>query len=138
MRISNKELGSIARRAMETAHAPYSNFRVGAALLASSGRVFTGCNIESSSYSLTICAERTAIFKAISEGIHKFSAIAIASVDPGYITPCGACRQVLIDLAGNIDVVMLNGRDRIKVRKLSSLIPVAFTDRNLARSKGKK
>ncbi len=138
MRISNKELGSIARRAMETAHAPYSNFRVGAALLASSGRVFTGCNIESSSYSLTICAERTAIFKAISEGIHKFSAIAIASVDPGYITPCGACRQVLIDLAGNIDVVMLNGRDRIKVRKLSSLIPLAFTDRNLSRSKGKK
>jgi cytidine deaminase len=138
MKTAYRELGEVARRAMLFSHAPYSKFRVGAALLAKSGRVFTGCNIESSSYSLTICAERTAIFKAISEGVHKFTAIAIASVDPGYITPCGACRQVLFDLAGNIDVVLLNGRGKIKVKKVKSLIPLAFSDKNLTRAKSKR
>ena len=126
-----KELVLVARRAQQFAHAPHSNFRVGAALLAKSGRIFTGCNIENSSYSLTNCAERTAIFKAVSEGVREFSAIAIAADGQDYITPCGACRQVLIDLAGNIEIVMVNGKNKTKVSSLNSLIPLAFTSQNL-------
>lgn len=127
----HKELAAIAQRAKLQAHAPYSNFHVGAALLAKNGRIFTGCNIENSSYSLTICAERTAIFKAYSEGIHEFTAIAIASDDPQYTPPCGACRQVLMDLAGNIEIVLSNKKNRIQIIKLKSLLPLAFTSKNL-------
>lgn len=125
------ELAKAARGAMKHAHAPHSHFRVGAALLAKNGRVFTGCNIENSSYSLTICAERTAIFKAYSEGVHEFKAIAIASDDPGFTPPCGACRQVLMDLAGNIEFIMVSANNRLKVIKLNSLLPLAFTSKNL-------
>jgi len=138
MKITNQELAAIARRAMGFAVAPYSNFRVGAALVANTGRVFTGCNIENSSYGLTICAERTALFKAISEGVRDFSAIAIASDDPGFTSPCGACRQVLIELAGNIEVVLVNSKQHLKVHKLNTLIPLAFTAKNLKRSRVKK
>lgn len=133
MRISYQELAKIAQRARLEAHAPYSGFRVGAALLTTSGKVYTGCNVENSSYGLTICAERTAIFKAISEGERHFKAIACASDDSGYTPPCGACRQVLIDLAGNIDFVMVNHKQRIKRLKVKSLIPFAFTEKRLKR-----
>ena len=133
MRKEYKQLVQIARRAKEFAHAPYSRFRVGAALLAENGRVFTGCNVENSSYGLTICAERNAIFKAYSDGVREFSAIAVVSDDPGFTPPCGACRQVLVDLAGNIDFVMANTRGKLKVMKINSLIPMAFTQVNLKR-----
>ncbi|MGB2867332.1 MAG: cytidine deaminase [Bacteroidota bacterium] len=135
-----RELATIAQRAKVRAHAPYSKFRVGAAILTKNGEVFTGCNIENSSYSLTICAERTAIFKAISEGKGKegFKAIAIASDDPGHTPPCGACRQVLIDLAGNIDVILVNPKMKLKTMKLKFLVPMAFTDKNLKRTRRKK
>ncbi len=138
MRKEYRELTQIARRAMQFAHAPYSNFRVGAALLAKNGRIFTGCNVENSSYSLTMCAERTAIFKAYSEGVRDFSAIAVVSDDPGFTPPCGACRQVLMDLAGNVDFIMANSSKKLKVMKVKSLLPLAFTPNNLIRNLGRK
>ena len=122
-----RELALKAREASFNAHVPYSKFRVGSALLAKSGKIFTGCNIESSSYSLTICAERTALFKAISEGEKSFLAIAVASDGPGYTPPCGACRQVLMDLTGNIDCIMIDSQDRTRVMKIKSLLPLAFS-----------
>lgn len=133
-----QKLIKAARLARRRAHAPYSKFRVGAALLGKSGRVFSGCNIESSSYSLTICAERTALFKAISEGEKKFKAIAIVADDKDFTPPCGACRQVLFDLAGNIDIIMVNSEGRIAIAKLDELLPFAFDDKHLSRSKRRK
>jgi cytidine deaminase len=121
--------------AKRRAYAPYSKFRVGAALLASDGRIYSGCNIEISTFALTICAERTAIFKAISEGDRNFKAIAVVSDDPEYTPPCGACRQVLMDLAGNIDFLMVNGAGKVKIVKLEKLLPHAFGQRNLERTR---
>src|SRR5436309_14978950 len=103
-------LVAAARKAMTRAYAPYSKFRVGAALLTSSGRIFTGCNIECSSYSLTLCAERTAIFKALSEGHRRFTAIAIATKTGEFIPPCGACRQVMAEFGPGAKLV-LTGRN---------------------------
>jgi cytidine deaminase len=132
-----KKLVKDAIAAKKRAHAPYSHFRVGAALLASSGRIYSGCNVEISTYALTICAERTAIFKAISEGDRNFKAIAVVSDDPGYTPPCGACRQVLMDLAGNIDFLMVNGKGKVKVLKMNKLLPHAFGQKNLERTRKK-
>jgi cytidine deaminase len=132
-----KKLVKDAIAAKKRAHAPYSRFRVGAALLASSGRIYVGCNVEISTYALTICAERTAIFKAISEGDRNFKAIAVISDDPGYTPPCGACRQVLMDLAGNIDFLMVNGKGNVKVLKMKELLPHAFGQKNLERTRKK-
>jgi len=122
-----------AKAAQLNAHAPYSGFKVGAALLTTSGKVYRGCNIESSSYSLTICAERTALFKAISEGDTEFQAIAVVSSADEMTPPCGACRQVLWDLAGNIDVVLASSK-KTRVIMLKSLLPNAFDSRMLTRS----
>lgn len=132
-----KRLVKDALAAKKRAHAPYSRFHVGAALLASSGRIYVGCNIEISTYALTICAERTAIFKAVSEGDRNFKAIAVVSDDPGYTPPCGACRQVLMDLAGNIDFLMVNGKGNVKVLKMKKLLPHAFGQKNLERTRKK-
>jgi cytidine deaminase len=120
-----------ARKAKQHSYSPYSKFRVGAALLTKSGKIYTGCNIENSSFSLTICAERTALFKAVSETRHKFKAIAIVSDAEDFTPPCGACRQVMIDLAGNIDVVLANGKRQIKIFKLNTLLPLPFNNNNL-------
>lgn len=125
------QLSLAAIEAKKLAMAPYSSFRVGSALLTDDDRIYSGCNIESSSYSLTICAERTAIFKAISEGDRKFKAIAIASDADDHISPCGACRQVISDLCGNIDVIMLNKKGEKKINKVSELLPYAFSDKDL-------
>ena len=116
---------------MRHSYSPYSQFRVGAALLTESGGVYTGCNIESSSFSLTICAERTALFKAVSEGKRKFKAIAISADASEFISPCGACRQVMMDLAGDIDVILTNRRGTMKVLKAGSLLPFPFTGESL-------
>lgn len=133
--VSQKEryqaLARAARTAKLQAYAPYSHFRVGAALLAQDGSIHTGCNIENSSYGLTICAERTAIFKAVSEGKRDFVALAIATDEPGYTPPCGACRQVLFDLAGDIRIIMTNSKTQLKVVRLKSLLPLAFSSKNL-------
>ncbi len=126
-----------AKAARLNAHAPYSRFKVGAALLTTSGKTYKGCNIESSSYSLTICAERTALFKALSEGEREFQAIAIVSSGDEMTPPCGACRQVLWDLAGNIDIILCSSA-RIRVLKLKSLLPFAFDSKILSRSTKRK
>jgi cytidine deaminase len=131
-----KRLVQLARQARRKAHAPYSNFHVGAALLTSSGKVVTGCNIEVSSYSLTLCAERTALFKAISDGHHRFKAIAVATDEDSFTPPCGACRQVLMDLAGDIDFVMSDRSGGVRIMKLSTLLPLPFGAANV-RSRGK-
>jgi len=125
---------SLAKKAVEAklkALPTYSNFYVGAALLTEDGKVYSGGNIESSSYSLTICAERTAIFKAISEGERKFKAIAVAGDTDDFISPCGACRQVISDLCGNIDIIMVNKKNELMVSKTSELLPLAFGDKDL-------
>jgi cytidine deaminase len=125
---------TLAQKAVEAkskALPTYSNFHVGSALLTENDELFIGCNIESSSYSLTICAERTAIFKALSEGARKFKAIAIAADAPGFCPPCGACRQVISDLCGDIDVVMIDHSDNLKIMKISELLPLAFSDKDL-------
>lgn len=125
------QLAEEAIKAKLKAHPPYSNFHVGAALLTADDKVYLGANIENSSYSLTICAERTAIFNAYLEGERKFKAIAIASDAPEFCPPCGACRQVISDLCGNVDIVMVNHKKETKVLKLSELLPFAFGDKDL-------
>ncbi|MEP0861523.1 MAG: cytidine deaminase [Ignavibacterium sp.] len=120
-----------AIEAKQNAYAPYSNFRVGAALLTYDDQIITGCNVEVSSYSLTICAERNAIFQAYSDGRKKFKAIAVAADTKNYISPCGACRQVISDLCGNIDVILINGNNEYQVLKANDLLPFAFSDKEL-------
>ena len=126
-----RRLVAAARRAKRHSYSPYSKFRVGAALLTSRGTTYIGCNIENSSYGLTICAERTAVFKAVSEGEKKFVAIAVTSDSKDFTPPCGACLQVLMDLARGIDFIMADGRGKLKVMKLNDLLPYPFDGNNL-------
>ena len=118
-----------AMAAREKAHAPYSQFAVGAALLAKSGRVYTGCNVENASYGLSICAERTAVFKAVSEGERDFEAIAVVT-DKG-VTPCGACRQVLLEFGEDIQVIAADDAGGYRVFGLQELLPEAFNSEDL-------
>lgn len=127
-----------AREAKKRSHSPYSHFRVGAALLTGSGKVFTGCNIEISTYALTLCAERTAIFKARSEGFTEFTSIAIATDHDEFIPPCGACRQVLMDLGGNLECVLSTRSGRIQSIHLKELLPMAFGPAHLSKKQRKK
>ncbi len=128
--LNYNELWNEAVKAASFSYSPYSKFRVGAALLTKEGKVFTGCNIENASFSLTICAERTAVFKAVSEGISEFSAIAVAgSGDGNYdksCVPCGACLQVLSEFCGDDFVIVLSDG----AHKLSEFLPLRFTDKN--------
>ena len=126
-----KSLAHLAIESKKNAFAPYSKFHVGAALLTSGGKIYTGCNVESSSYGLTMCAERTAVFKAYSEGERSFTAIAIAADTSDFCPPCGACRQVLSDLCGDIDVILVNSSGETALHKLSSLLPLAFGIKDL-------
>ena len=126
-----KHLAESAIKAKQNAIPTYSNFFVGASVLTNEGKVYSGCNIESSSYSLTICAERNAIFKAVSEGEREFKAIAVAGDTEDYISPCGACRQVNSDFCGEIDVILVNGNGDYIVKKTSELLPFAFGDKDL-------
>jgi cytidine deaminase len=134
MKNKYRELAKAAQDIKRNAFSPFSKFKVGAAILTEDGTIFSGCNIENSSYGLTICAERVAIFNAVSSGASKFTAIAVVSDDPDFTPPCGACRQVLLELAGNIDFVMMDSKNRYKIMKLTSLLPFAFTEKNLKRS----
>lgn len=115
-----------AVNAQKKAIAPYSHFNVGAALLTKSGKVYKGINIESSSYSLTICAERVALFKALSEGERDFDSIAIVADGDELCPPCGACRQVLWDFAPDLKVILANAKGDMKEYKLRELFPAAF------------
>ena len=119
-------LVAAAAQARRHAAAPYSKFRVGAALLSEDGRVFTGCNVESASYGLTVCAERTAVFKALSEGVRGFRAVAVVTGAKEPTAPCGACRQVLWDQCRDIDVVMQTTGGRRVEHRLAALLPYAF------------
>ncbi len=124
----NKMLINAAKDAMEHSYSPYSEFKVGAALLADDGKIYKGCNIENSSYGATICAERTAIFKAVSEGARGIIKIAIVSSSGEHTFPCGICRQVLVEFAREDTVVLLEGSGGTTVEEyaLSELIPYAF------------
>jgi len=119
-------LQAAALAVRENAHAPYSKFRVGAALEDAGGRVHTGCNIENATYGLTLCAERVAVFKAISEGVREFRRIAIAADTDTLTPPCGACRQILWEFCGDIEMVLLNPRGKSEVLRLKELFPRAF------------
>ena len=118
--------------ARKHAHAPYSGFLVGAAIECADGRTFGGCNIESSSYGLTCCAERTAAFAAIAAGARKFRRIAVATDAARITPPCGACRQVLWDLCGDIEILLGNAAGETRTFQLSDLFPDPFDANSLA------
>lgn len=125
--MTDNELMELAEKACENAYAPYSEFKVGAALLTSDGRVFTGCNVENSSYGAGICAERTAAVKAVSEGAVSFSAIAIANGGGGLTFPCGICRQFLSEFAEEgFRVVLRNDKGSLEIFTLEELMPHGF------------
>lgn len=108
------------------AHAPFSNFRVGAAVEDESGRIFTGCNVENATYGLTVCAERVAIFKAISEGARKFRRVAVAADTDSLTPPCGACRQILWEFCGDVEITLVNPRGKTETLRLGALFPRPF------------
>jgi cytidine deaminase len=126
MSMTPKALMAEAVKARKRAYAPYSRFAVGAALLAKDGSVYLGCNVENASYGLTICAERNAVWKAVSEGVTEFTAIAVTARDGLGAPPCGSCRQVLHEFAPNALVYWRDARGRILKRKLTELLPEAF------------
>ena len=111
------KLVAAAKAVRENAHAPYSNFRVGAALRAKSGRVYTGCNVENSTYGLTACAERVAIFKAVSEGERGFDAIAVVAQTDKLTPPCGACRQIIWEFCGDVEIILANLKGGVEVHR---------------------
>jgi cytidine deaminase len=119
-------LSQSALAARDHAHAPFSNFRVGAALEDISGRVHTGCNVENATYGLTVCAERVAVFKAISEGAREFRRIAIAADADQLTPPCGACRQILWEFCGDLEIILVNPRGATESMKLRDLFPRPF------------
>lgn len=122
-----EHLVDLARKVRERAFAPYSGFKVGAVVEARDGRIFTGCNIENSSYGLSLCAERVAVFKAISEGVFDLIRVAVIADAHSPVRPCGACRQVLSDILGaEGEVVMANLKGAIEVKKVRDLLPTPF------------
>jgi cytidine deaminase len=122
----NQRLLDAALAAREHAHAPFSGFRVGAALEDASGRIHTGCNIENATYGLTLCAERVAVFKAVSEGVRDFRRIAVAADTDSLTPPCGACRQILWEFCGDIEVILTNLRGASESLRLAELFPRPF------------
>ncbi|RYD04091.1 cytidine deaminase [Desulforamulus aquiferis] len=131
MIITAEKLIEMALIARDNAYTPYSKFKVGAALLTKDGKVFSGCNVENASYGLACCAERTAIFKAVSEGHRDFDAIAVVADVPEYCSPCGACRQVLAEFGGNIQVHMGNLKGQYRTSKVEDLLPGFFGPKDL-------
>ena len=132
--MDEKKLIGKALDAREKAYVPYSNFRVGAAILMENGEVYTGCNIEIASYSPTICAERTAIFKAVSEGKRNIKAIAVVG-DSDYTYPCGVCRQVIREFGKDAIIIVANSEEDYKKYTLNELLPHSFGPENLEENK---
>ena len=130
--MTREELKAAAVAMLDRAYCPYSHFAVGAALECADGTVFTGCNIENAAFSPTICAERTAVAKAVSEGHTDFVRIAIAGRSADFCVPCGVCRQVLREFAPNIEIICLNGKGEEQVFTLSQLLPHSFGPEFLA------
>ncbi|MEA4988479.1 MAG: cytidine deaminase [Anaerovorax sp.] len=123
--MNEKELYRKAKQALEYSYAPYSRFRVGAALLTTSGEVFTGVNVENSSFGGTICAERTAFVKAISEGFQDFTALAVTSSE-GEVYPCGICRQFMFEFGDNLKIITGDDEDHLNVIEITELLPKGF------------
>lgn len=121
------ELVEEALKAKEKAYAPYSHFRVGAALQTADGKIYTGCNVENASFGLAICAERVAIFKAISDGCQDFKAIAVVGDSDNFCSPCGSCRQVMAEFAPEMPVIMVGANKDYQVQKVRELIPGYFS-----------
>jgi cytidine deaminase len=122
-----EQLIELATQVRELAYAPYSKYKVGAVVESSDGRIFTGCNVENSSYGLTMCAERNALAKAVSEGARDFVRIAVIADAHAPVPPCGACRQVISELCGkDVEVVMVNLRGQIETHTVAELLPEAF------------
>lgn len=138
--MNKSELIRLAFKARENAYTPYSNFKVGAALLAKNGKIYQGCNVENATYSPTNCAERTAFFKAVSEGVREFNAIAIVgglkttkNGEFEYTPPCGVCRQVMMEFCDydNFTVILAKSEHEYKEYKLSEIMPLGFNKNNL-------
>ncbi len=125
--MDDKELIAAAKKYREFSYSPYSKFKVGAAVLTKKGNVYGGCNVENSSFPITNCAERTAIFKAVSEGEQEIEAIALIADTPGPCSPCGACRQVMVEFKIP-KIIMANLKGDVKVVTLEELMPYAFTE----------
>jgi cytidine deaminase len=115
-----------ALAARKNAHAPFSHFPVGAAVEDADGRIYTGCNVENATYGLTICAERVAVFKAISEGARKFTRVAVAADTETLTPPCGACRQILWEFCGDVELTLVNPRGKTETFRLKDLFPRPF------------
>ncbi len=125
----NEELIKLAIQAMQRAYAPYSNFKVGAVLVTKTGKIFAGCNVENSSYGLTVCAERVAIFSAVASGEREFEKLVVVTDTPEPASPCGACRQVMAEF-GNFEVVLANTKGAIFITTVEKLLPYAFKMRS--------
>jgi cytidine deaminase len=125
MKLTDKELTQLALAAAEQSHSPYSHFSVGAALVAD-GEVFFGANIENRSYGVTVCAERTAVFTAVATGKKRFEKLAVASPNKEFITPCGACRQVLSEFCDDLKILLVNSEGQIQKTTLKKLYPRPF------------
>src|ERR1051325_5562658 len=129
--MSDSDLLAAARRARDNAVAPFSRFQVGAALRTADGQVVTGCNVENATYGLTICAERVAMFKALSEGHRKFRRVAVVADTDAPTPPCGPCRQILWEFGGDLDVLLANLRRQTGTYRLADLLPLPFDARLL-------
>ncbi len=127
--IQKKTLLQAACAVRECAYAPYSNYKVGAAILTGDGQIFSGANVENASYGLSICAERSAIFTAVSEGVREVLAVAICTANLG--SPCGACRQVMVEFAGDIPVLLTDTEGNVRETSLHNLIPEYFGPEHL-------
>lgn len=134
--MTDKELVKKAIEAKQNAYVPYSKFPVGAALLTKEGKVYTGCNIECASYGGTNCAERTAIFKAVSEGDRNIEAIAVVSDLDDYTYPCGICRQVIVEFGKGIKMIIAKSEDDFRVHTISDLLPNSFSPEDLEKMDG--
>ena len=130
-----QEMRAAARAAMEKAYSPYSNFRVGAAVLTADNKIFAGCNVENVSYGLTMCAERNAIFQAVAKGSRKLRAVVIVTEDEQLTPPCGACRQVINEFGPDAEIFIFGSGKKGKKTSLPKLLPYAFTVKNLRRRK---
>ena len=135
--MDEKNLIELAYHARESAYAPYSGFRVGAALLAKSGKIYLGCNIENAAYGPSNCAERTAFFKAVSEGVKEFDAICIVGGKNGVLTeyapPCGVCRQVMMEFCDpdTFQIILATSKEQYEIFTLKELLPLGFGPNNL-------
>ncbi|SMP39443.1 cytidine deaminase [Anoxynatronum buryatiense] len=133
--MTHQDLIQIALEVRENAYVPYSHFKVGAALLGVSGKVYTGCNVECASYGGTNCAERTAIFKAVSEGERRFKTIAVVGDPNAYTFPCGICRQVMVEFGKELEIIVAKTPEDYRVYTMNDILPHSFTPDDLENSR---